>query len=84
MALDASETSTEVVIIGADAKKIYQSIYNKVQKPNVQFVVSIGEEENIASLKDKNRQGDTLVYICKDFSCLEPLTDINQVLGVIL
>jgi uncharacterized protein YyaL (SSP411 family) len=84
MALDASETSTEVVIIGADAKKIYQSIYNKVQKPNVQFVVSIGEEENIASLKDKNMQGDTLVYICKDFSCLEPLTDINQVLGVIL
>lgn len=84
LALDASESITEVVIIGPDAKKIYQSIYNKVQKPNVQFVVSIGEEENIASLKDKNRQGDTLVYICKDFSCLEPLTDINQVLRVIL
>ena len=83
LALDAAETMTEVVIIGPDAKKIYHTLYNKLQKPNVQFVVSTGEEENITSLKDKNRRGDTLVYICKDFSCLEPLTDINQILGVI-
>lgn len=80
--LRESRPKEECVIIGQDAATYYLQLHNKIQSPHVHYLVSNGEEEKIQGLKGKYRRGDTLVYVCRNFSCLEPLTDINQVLRV--
>lgn len=80
--LRESKPKEECVIIGEEASTYYFELHNKIQSPHVHYVVSNGEEEKIPGLKGKSRRGDTLVYVCRNFSCLEPLTDINQVLRV--
>jgi len=36
------------------------------------------KEEKIASLLGKYQEGETLIYICNEFNCLEPLRDVNM------
>ncbi len=67
----------EITITGKDAKKYFLEIHTKRYLPGVIFSTA-HKEDNIASLKGKYQGGETLIYICKDFTCLPPLRDIND------
>jgi uncharacterized protein YyaL (SSP411 family) len=67
----------EVCIVGLDAKKIFQQFNTKKYYANVLFITT-HKEEDIASLKGKYQVGENLIYVCKDFTCLEPFRDVNS------
>lgn len=69
----------EATIIGENAKKYYAELNTKKYKPNVSYIVSINEN-TIESLRGKQIMGETLIYICKNFTCLAPFKDVNKAL----
>ncbi|MBK7763432.1 MAG: thioredoxin domain-containing protein [Bacteroidetes bacterium] len=69
----------EVSIIGKDAEKYYAELNTKRYIPNVSYIVSINEN-TIESLQGKQIMGETLIYICKNFTCLAPFKDVNNAL----
>lgn len=70
-------SSIEVCIAGKDAKNIFRQLYTKQYQPNVTYITT-HKENTIVSLKGKYQDGETLIYICSNFSCQEPLRDINH------
>ncbi|MBL7766671.1 MAG: thioredoxin domain-containing protein [Chitinophagaceae bacterium] len=73
----------EISIVGDQASDFFRTIYTRVDKPFVTYLVSNKNEEKIEALKGKYRQGETLVYICKGTQCLEPVSTIQQAMELI-
>jgi len=72
-----SVPSKEIMITGKEAKNYFLTLHTKRYLPGV-ICITTHKEDNIASLKGKYQDGETLIYICKDFNCLTPLRDINK------
>jgi len=70
-------SAVDVTILGPDAKKIYQELNTKKYKPDVSYITT-HKEEAIISFQGKYQVGENLIYICRDFNCLQPLRDINE------
>ncbi|MBK7040449.1 MAG: thioredoxin domain-containing protein [Bacteroidetes bacterium] len=79
--LSKNEHETQITIVGADAKKDLYALYNKMPHAYVTYVVS-SEEENIESIKHKFKNGETLVYVCRNNNCLPPFTSIEDTMTV--
>lgn len=72
-----SDASAEVCIVGKDAKNIFQQLYTKQYQASVTYLTT-HKENTIVSMKGKYQDGETLIYICNNFSCQEPLRDVNH------
>ena len=68
----------EVLLSGNNAMEYYRALHTKKYQPAVMYITSNKKEEKIASLLGKYQEGETLIYICNDFNCLEPLRDVNM------
>lgn len=68
----------EVVIIGTDCKSLQQEIASHYL-PDVAFYFS--EEENDTFIfKGRYKQGKTLIYVCKNQTCLTPVETFTEAL----
>ena len=63
----------EVLLSGNNAMEYYRALHTKKYQPAVMYITSNKKEEKIASLLGKYQEGETLIYICNEFNCLEPL-----------
>ena len=73
-----SQPFKEVIIIGNDAMKYYLALHTKKYHPAVIYINTHKEEDLIASLMGKYRDRETLINICNEFNCLQPLRDVNM------
>lgn len=81
--LNKSDTAAEITIAGPDAKEIVRQFYTKRYLSHVTYTVVNTYEENIAELRGKYAEGETRIYICRNQSCLEPFTSIDEAMTVI-
>lgn len=68
----------EVLLSGNNAMEYYRALHTKKYQPAVMYITSNKKEEKIASLLGKYQEEETLIYICNEFNCLEPLRDVNK------
>jgi len=68
----------EVILSGNNAMEYYRVLHARKYHPSVMYITSNKKEEKIASLLGKYQEGETLIYICNEFNCLEPLRDVNK------
>ena len=68
----------EVLLSGNNAMEYYRALHTKKYHPAVMYITSNKKEEKIASLLGKYQEGETLIYICNELNCLEPLRDVNM------
>ena len=67
---------TEVVIVGKSVNENLLSLY-KQSPPNVIFALS-DKTSDLALLKNRYVEGETLIYVCKNNSCLLPSKSIED------
>lgn len=67
----------EVSILGKNANEKATKMQQEYV-PNIVFAG--GNEENIAILKARLKKDETLIYLCKNNSCLEPTSSIDKVM----
>ncbi|PYG85838.1 hypothetical protein LY28_03135 [Ruminiclostridium sufflavum DSM 19573] len=75
-----SEMSSEVVIVGSDSKQMLKA-YNSIFHPFTVSVSKINKElisfvPHYSQYRDKEKE--TTAYICRNFSCMPPVTDISK------
>ncbi len=76
--LKMTENFYEVAVCGENAEEKFlelQSEYN----PNVLWAIA-SKKSNISLLKNRYKPGETLIYVCRNRSCLLPVTDIDEAL----
>ena len=83
--------SYEVLVIGDSKSSEYEKLINSINKSSQinKVVISYDEnnddniEELIPFITDfpKGEKGETVIYVCQDFSCQLPTSDINQALN---
>ena len=68
-------------IVGENAMDYRDKIQQKFL-PNVTLVGSTGKSE-IPVLKDRFKQGETLIYVCRERECLLPTSDVDKALEML-
>lgn len=68
---------TEVSIAGLQARAVLSEFYSGKYLPRVMFLAT-EEESSVDALRGKFQPGDTLIYLCREFTCLEPFRDVNE------
>jgi uncharacterized protein YyaL (SSP411 family) len=71
----------EVAIVGKDVDEKRKALYRHYH-PNVIFAGSL-TESTLPLLKDRYKEGSTLVYVCRNQSCLAPVSEIPDVLEIL-
>lgn len=70
---------SEVVVCGAGFK-IHRNMLLKQYLPEVILQTVVAEDGNFPMLKGKHPGKDTLIYLCKQYSCKEPVNTIEKLL----
>ncbi|MCD6555590.1 MAG: thioredoxin domain-containing protein [Bacteroidales bacterium] len=71
-----SKPSYELVIIGKDYKYFAQKLL-KSYRPDIIFAGSM-KESNIPIFKDRYKEGETLIYVCKNNVCNQPVKTVKE------
>lgn len=69
---------TEVVIVGKSVNENLVALY-KQSPPNVIFALS-DKKSDLPLLKNRYVEGETLIYVCKNNSCLLPSQSVEEAL----
>lgn len=69
---------TEVVIVGKSVNENFMALY-KQSPPNVIFALS-ETKSDLPLLKNRYVEGETLIYVCKNNSCLLPSNSVDEAL----
>jgi len=72
----------EVVIIGKEPSKLAKQVLEEYI-PHKIFLVSKTGKEQLPLLTGKTPIEKTLIYLCHEYSCLKPVTEVNQLLALI-
>lgn len=68
----------EVAIVGKNVNEIIKKLY-KQSPPNVIFALS-SEKSDLPMLKNRYVENETLIYVCKNYSCLAPTKSVEEAL----
>jgi len=71
----------EVAIVGDNAKEMKEQ-FDEHFLPNTLFAVS-NKQSTLEIFRNRYVRGKTLLYLCKDNVCKQPLSDVNQALELI-
>jgi len=74
--LHFSKPSFEVVIVGKDYK-ILKKRLEKVYRPNI-LIVGTEKKSTIPIFKDRYKKGETLIYVCKNNVCNQPVKTVEE------
>lgn len=72
----------ELAVVGKDFKEKMQ----ETQKWFIPYRILIGAEKNISDiplLTDREKENETLVYLCKDYHCIKPVYYIEEIINLI-
>jgi uncharacterized protein len=72
----------ELAVVGKDFREKMQ----ETQKWFIPYRILIGAEKNISDiplLTDREKENDTLVYLCKDYHCIKPVHYIEEIINLI-
>jgi uncharacterized protein YyaL (SSP411 family) len=68
----------ELVMTGKDLSKIRKDfLHNFI--PNCVFQSTTEQNDQFPLLKDKPLTGSTLIFLCKDYSCQSPVTELHEI-----
>jgi len=75
--IDEHYNKGEIAIVGPAAKGTYENL--KLVIPQG-FLIMVAEEgnQNFPLLYNKGEKGKTLIYLCKDFTCHQPVTSVDE------
>ena len=71
----------EIVVIGGDSSALAAQVLGEYI-PHKIFLVSKTGEEQLPLLTGKTPIGKALIYLCREYSCLKPVTEVNQLLAL--
>jgi uncharacterized protein YyaL (SSP411 family) len=71
----------EVVVIGKESSSLARQILAEYI-PHKIFLVSETGEEQLPLLTGKTPIDKPLIYLCREYSCLKPVTEVNQLLAL--
>jgi uncharacterized protein YyaL (SSP411 family) len=69
---------TEVAIVGKNVNEIIKKLY-KQSPPNVIFALS-SEKSDLPMLINRYVENETLIYVCKNYTCLAPTKSVEEAL----
>ena len=72
----------EVVVIGREPSILAKQVLEEYI-PHKIFLVSKTGKEQLPLLTGKTPIEKTLIYLCHEYSCLKPVTEVNQLLALI-
>lgn len=76
--LELLQTPTELVIVGKNVNENLRALY-KQASPNVIFAVS-DKPSDLPLVRNRYVQDSTLMYVCKNHSCLLPTPSVEEAL----
>ncbi|MGO4289373.1 thioredoxin domain-containing protein [Chitinophaga sp. RAB17] len=72
----------ELAVVGKDFMERMQ----ETQKWFIPYRILVGAEKNISDiplLTDREKENETLVYLCKDYHCIKPVYYIEEIINLI-
>ena len=81
LSLHYSKPSFELVIIGKDYKKFAKQL-RKEFRPDILYVGS-EKESKIPIFKDRFKKGKTLIYVCKNNVCNQPVDNVGDAINLL-
>ncbi|CAL1521363.1 thioredoxin domain-containing protein [Chitinophaga sp. MM2321] len=72
----------ELAVVGQD----FKARMNEAGNWFIPFRVLIGAEKNISDLpllRERARENDTLVYLCKDYHCIKPVFYMREIINLL-
>ncbi|MCK5125826.1 MAG: thioredoxin domain-containing protein [candidate division Zixibacteria bacterium] len=75
---DLVSDKVEIIMVGKDNRDKYLDIIYNTYISNSVLVVSDKGEENIGLLEGRQSNGETVVYMCKNFSCNLPANTVEE------
>ena len=74
--------SEEIAVVGKDANDLSNKVLSEYI-PHKIFMSSDMGNENLPLLAGKLSKDRTLIYLCKDYSCLKPVSGVKDLLKLI-
>ncbi|HEV8507607.1 MAG TPA: thioredoxin domain-containing protein [Chitinophagaceae bacterium] len=72
----------EIVVVGGEPSTLAAQVLAEYI-PHKIFLVSKTGKEQLPLLTGKTPIDKTLIYLCREYSCLKPVTEVNQLLALI-
>jgi uncharacterized protein YyaL (SSP411 family) len=72
----------EIAVVGVD----YRVKMKETGKRYIPFKVLLGAEkdkEGLPLLEHREQMGKTLIYVCEDYHCIKPVSDIEEIFNLI-
>ena len=81
MLMELVDGVKEVVVVGRESSTLARQVLAEYI-PHKIFLVSETGEEQLPLLTGKNPIDKPLIYLCHEYSCLKPVTEVNQLLAL--
>ncbi len=81
LSLHYSKSSYELVIVGKDYKQLAKQLRANF-RPDILYV-GTEKESKIPIFKDRFRKGKTLIYVCKNNVCNQPVETVEEALSLL-
>lgn len=79
--MELAEGINEIVVIGDESGKLATQVLAEYI-PHKIFLVSKTGKEQLPLLTGKTPIDKPLIYLCREYSCLKPVTEVNQLLAL--
>ena len=80
--LEMNTGTVEIAILGKDFNKIQKELLGKFI-PHRIMMASLAENNQFPLLAEKQVTTPASVYVCKNFVCFQPVTSVDEVMGLI-
>jgi uncharacterized protein YyaL (SSP411 family) len=80
--LELVEGTREIAIMGEDSSKLIKELLAEYI-PHKILIASAREDETLPLLAGKKTADPPLIYLCKQYSCLEPVSKLGQLIKLI-
>jgi uncharacterized protein len=81
LSVEMIDGTKEIVVVGKDSSALAGQILAEYI-PHKIFLVSETGEEQLPLLTGKTPIDKPLIYLCHEYSCLKPVTEVNQLLAL--
>jgi hypothetical protein len=80
--MEMTEGTSEIAVIGKEPFGLGEQVLAEFI-PHKVLMISMGGNEKFPLLSGKPEKDIPLIYLCKAYSCLKPLSQVNDLLNLI-
>ena len=80
--MELVDGTSEIVVLGTDPSGLAAQVLAEYI-PHKIFLVSKNGKEQLPLLTGKTPIDKPLIYLCREYSCLKPVTEVNQLLALL-